>query len=233
MLENYKESSLSIADSIFRLLKDCEEIRYEVVLGDTENDENKVNKISARIQQDVFDSLQNVIHKIKLLYGVELKDIDFDGKIDEDETVIKSTLSKKVDQVSGGATIGGFIGSMGVLKGIAAGATVAGMLPIVIVGAAIGGIWALFAKGEKDTTKKEFYLKQEDLIKVLEKAITILWVSSNKGYGVGKADDSELVELVNDKCKLLVKGIGIDSVSTNDPVLKDKIEQLVLKITFS
>lgn len=238
MIDNYKLESKAIAVAIFEMIQECKNIYYQLVIQTTDDHKNQESKsvaINEKIQQDIGYLLQNVIHRIKSLYNVVSIFDKKENEVGKDERILQSSSSKKGDQVREAATIGTGIGGLMLLKGLAMGAvTVAGGPVLILTTALIGGIVGLFSKGREETKLINFRLDNDQLSSVLESTIMILWISSNKGFGIGeKLDVEELKSSVSIKCKSLLRKNDLSVIPTDKSIFMERLESLVLDITLA
>lgn len=238
MLESYQNESEKIAESIFDMIEDCRSIHYQIVVQSAEEHKNldtKSEKIQKKIQNDITYSLQNVIHKIKSLYNVVSIVQHSEKAVEKSENILQSSSSKRGDQVREAVGIGTGIGGFFALKGLAAGAiTLAGGPAVILTTAIIGGIVGLFTKKREDTKVINFQLNEEQLQQILENTVMVLWISSNKGFGIGEnLDIDELKQSVEANCNSLMRKNDLMLIPEDDMIFKKRLKDLVLDITLA
>jgi GTP-binding protein EngB required for normal cell division len=234
MLHSYKEGSEDIAIAIKNLINECKRINHSLVLETEEEHkakESTIKAISEKIQVEIQYSFQPVLQKIKILYQNDTLSQNLESGLNEEQRTLKSSFSKKFDQILEGAGIGGAIGVYGTLKALLVGAATGGPIGIAVIAIA-GGLFGLFSKSRISTTKIDLSLSNSDIYNLLEKTIQILWISANKGYGIGSnISENELLKLVEGQCSKLISRNGITPETIKNSDISENLKKLVLNIT--
>ncbi|MCB0750307.1 MAG: hypothetical protein KDC52_02410 [Ignavibacteriae bacterium] len=231
--KKYARDCQEISSAIHTTIINCQKINYEIVIDDSKDEQmkkNKMNNALEKIQNEIVYYLQPVLQKIEEVYQIQGNNSYDNDDVNAESKILQSSFSKKTEQVTGGVMVGGAFGVYGVLKAIALGSAFASAAPIILGSAIIGGIWALFSKGENATELINVHLDNNQLTNILKRTIGILRVSSNQGFGKNSKLDEEVLEsIIENKIDDLFNKYEIESIRD---VSHEKLNKQINSIVF-